>query len=537
MAMAASLGGLAAPLNAADDQHQSHGEIIAADPLYEGQREGDEPAPGPYLATGRLGTDVRPLVYVGTIGSDPIVMELFPGEYGSTGRFFYRKDRLDIGLQEMRDIDDLTSDELSLDAISRGSRMTLRRSSTGLSGWFTTEGTSPQPVSLSLLADAPLETGETEAPLASFAIYQRQQLDNLALVAGDSVQHGTRALREWREPVSGISLFRIEQGYPEPVMQKINSALGRYHWQRVSAWFDCDGEVGKSGYEVSEVSALFLSDDFVSLAWSEKVRCLQNHFGHVAHDIYTRKEGLTFSAQTGDEVHLDDVFYLGEGTAPRIGTNAWFDYRYKIFPARLPALLEKLHPQPVWQDKDCAAFNGVEGWEWGAFTWHLTSDGLYLEKQGRTLCDEPAGWRTIPWGHQSLRRPISIPVKAAAPVARALHFGQMAFTKSDIAQLSLILDRDNIAALEIALQPDAAKRLEVETTRLLNTSVNIAVGSTLLASPQLIDPVADGRLGLFGLMHLRDLQAMAGEIICAMHLSRRQFDPTNLAGSLPCEPK
>jgi len=51
------------------------------------------------------------------------------------------------------------------------------------------------------------------------------------------------------------------------------------------------------------------------------------------------------------------------------------------------------------------------------------------------------------------------------------------------------------------------------------------------------DPVTDGKLGLSGLIHLRDLQAIAGEIICAMQLSPAQFDPTNLAGSLPCEPE
>jgi len=118
-----------------------------------------------------------------------------------------------------------------------------------------------------------------------------------------------------------------------------------------------------------------------------------------------------------------------------------------------------------------------------------------------------------------------------------LHFGKMSFTKGDISQLSLILDRDNIAALESALQPDAAKRLETETTRSVNTTVNIALGSTTLVSPQIIDPLIDGKLGLSGLIHLRDLQGIAGQIICAMHLSPQQFDPTNLAGSLPCEPK
>lgn len=546
LALIASFAFHVAPLSAAERDHHPQAEVTSAGPVRQVPLEEDELATGNYLSVSPLGADIKPQVYAGTIGPDEIVMELYEGEYGVSGRFFYRKDRLDIGFDDISPYVDtgLDSDEpaeitadLILDVYAADSQMALVRTGTALSGWFTGNGGLRLPVSLSLRAADVADAGDAGTAFASFSDYQRQQLSGLKLVAGDARQDGARTLREWREPVSGISLFRIERGYPDPVLDKINAALTLYHWQRVSAWFDCDGKNGESGQEMSQLTSALINDDFVSLAWTNKVRCLASHAGTIVYNASTLKNGLTFDARTGKEVHLDDLLYLREGVPPKPATNAWYDYRLTIFPARIAALLDKGYPQPVPPTEDCQPYNHMRGWEWGTFAWYLTNDGLYLEKLDFLSCGEPEAWRTITWDHPLLHHKTRAPDKNAHQRPATLGFGQALFSSSDIARISLIVGGDGFPGLEITVKPQAIKRLEIETIRLLGTDFNIALGPQTVASPRLIEPITNGRFGLYGFLFLPELQALAGEIICSMQLSPQQFDPTNLAGSLPCEPE
>ena len=132
------------------------------------------------------------------------------------------------------------------------------------------------------------------------------------------------------------------------------------------------------------------------------------------------------------------------------------------------------------------------------------------------------------------------PAQAAAPDdskrdANALYFGQLALVRSDVALLAQGFDDNGIPVLDIALHPDATKRLEAETLRLLDTDVTISLGSATLISARLVEPITEGKLRLSGRFSVTEVLAMAGQIICALNLSAEQFDPPSLAGKVPCD--
>lgn len=119
--------------------------------------------------------------------------------------------------------------------------------------------------------------------------------------------------------------------------------------------------------------------------------------------------------------------------------------------------------------------------------------------------------------------------------ANALYFGQLALVRSDVALVAQGFDDNGIPVLDIALQPDATKRLEAETLRLLDTDVTISLGSATLISARLVEPITEGKLRLSGRFSVTEVLAMAGQIICALNLSAEQLDPPSPAGKLPCD--
>ncbi len=120
--------------------------------------------------------------------------------------------------------------------------------------------------------------------------------------------------------------------------------------------------------------------------------------------------------------------------------------------------------------------------------------------------------------------------------ANALYFGQLALVRSDIALLAQDFDDNGIPVLDIVLLPDATKRLEAETLRLLDTDVTISLGSATLISARLVEPITEGKFRLHSRFSIPEAQAMAGQIICALNLPAEQFDPPSLARKLPCKP-
>ena len=469
-------------------------------------------------------------VYAGTVGAAQVVVELEGSGDNVTGRYFYRKYRLDIGLSGR-----WTGDRLLLEARSSGDQLNLHRAGAELAGSLTTKAGRTLPVRLSpVAAPAPLAAG-LSADMADLSPYERHQLAGLSLVPGSIRQDGPRALRDWREPVSGITLFRIESGYPAPVLARINAALERQQWERVSQWFGCEGFGGQSGMDVSEARAPYLSDDFVSYAWFASWSCA----GTAHPDFGT--QGVTFDTRTGRELQLEDLLYFGNPPAPQPGTPAFFDYRGDIFAPRIVSLLGQLYPNELQPADGEAAEDQCDYADtsvWDFPSWYLTGQGLYLGAyfaRAQRPCDEP-DWSVIPWQHLTWHKgDDTVPHRSAVPTS-TLHFGQREFARDDIASVALDFDHRNFPVLDITLRPEAAQHLEAESIRLLNTDVAITVGDKSLSSARLVEPIAEGRIRISGRFSLTEVQGMARQIICAMHLGAEQYDSFALSDRPVCEP-
>jgi hypothetical protein len=332
-------------------------------------------------------------------------------------------------------------------------------------------------------------------------------------------------------------LLWIEGGYPKSALDKINAELAREHWTRIEGWQACGGKAPRACYDKSQIVLSFMDNDFLSLYETVEGRLYGDPRKHVGFEYFSSKSGLNFNAQTGERIELEDLLYVGDEPVPEPDTDAWNRYREEVFPARIARLLKKLHPEAEWQSGACNHFDPDPSWAWGDPIWFLTSRGLYVEKIGAADCEEPAEWRTIPWGHTALRGAAGEPTTRTASDDAILNFGQAGFTGTDIAQVSLGFDENGYSVLDIALHPEAAKRLEAETNRRLNTDVAFALGSTLLATPRVVEPITAGTLRLSGGLGFEEVRAKARNIICTMRLTTSQFDPANLAGGLPCKPK
>ena len=341
-------------------------------------------------------------VYAGTVGAARVVMELeHVREAGSddlTGRYFYRKYRLDIGLHGNQ-----AGDVMTLESRTTGDRMTLRKTGAGLSGLLTTKDARRVAVRLSpLITNGPGKRG-FQAGSDDLSRYEREQLADLGFVAGKLVKAGPRTAREWREPVSGIALFRIESGYSEPVLATINAALERHHWQQVSQWFTCEGYDGAPGMEISEARAPYLGDDHVSYAWFANWSCA----GTAHPDFGT--QGHTFDAHTGRELTLEDMLFLGDGPIPEADSPEFYRYRSEVFAPRIVAILGQLYPAEMKPDdgepaEDRCDYADPSVWDFPS--WYLTPEGLYLGAYFARVqrpCDEP-DWSVIPWHNLTWRK-------------------------------------------------------------------------------------------------------------------------------------
>jgi hypothetical protein len=323
--------------------------------------------------------------YEGVVGSAPIVMGLTETKSDVSGQYFYRSSRLDIDLSgEWRGS--------SLDLTSRltGDRLSLARAGAGFTGALTTAKgrrfnvrLQPASAASSLPADIP----------PGLSPYARRQLDGLTLTPQGVETRAGKTIRWYRNPLTGIRLFRLEGGYPAPAMAAMNRALAQAQWAEVLAWLQCPGEDGRSGMEGSEAEPPWLGSAYVSYRWRSGWSC-----AGTAHPDFG-VSGHSFDARTGEELRLDEVLPVGAGPIPAENSDAWYRYRSETFAPAVVALMTGHHKaemaRPASED-DCD-YTAADIWAFPA--WVLTQDGLWL---GATFprvmraCDTP-DWSTIPW--------------------------------------------------------------------------------------------------------------------------------------------
>jgi hypothetical protein len=323
--------------------------------------------------------------YEGVVGSSPIVMGLTDEGSDVFGQYFYRSTRLDIDLSGA-----WRGSRLELASRLTGDRLVLTRAGGGFAGALTVANGRRFDVTLRPVTTAPALPADLPPGLS---LYARLQLAGLTLTPQTVETHNGKTIRWYRNPLTGIRLFRLESGYSAPAMAAMNRALARAQWGEVSAWLQCPGADGGSGMEASEAEQPWLGPAHVSYRWRSGWSC-----AGTAHPDFG-VEGHSFDARTGRELKLDDVLPVGPGTPPPENSDAWYRYRSDTFAPAAVALLARQHKaqmaKPTSED-DCD-YSQPDVWAFPS--WALTKDGLWL---GATFprvlraCDTP-DWSVIPW--------------------------------------------------------------------------------------------------------------------------------------------
>ena len=270
-------------------------------------------------------------VFEGVAGTARIVVAMTEDKGEVDGHYFYQTSRLDIDLSGTA-----TGTTLTLDSRTTGDHLLLKRIGPNLNGTLTTAkarrlavSLHPAAVPAALPADLPTE----------LSVYERWRLAGLHLTPQQGETINGKTIRWYREPLSGIRLFRIEGGYSTAAMVAVNHTLARNQWQNVSTWFACTGSDGQPGTDVAEADKPWLGVNHMSYVWTASWSC-----AGTAHPDFGA-DGHSYDMATGRELVLDTVLPFGPESVPAQDSDAWYKYRSNRFAPSVVALLKRFHPK------------------------------------------------------------------------------------------------------------------------------------------------------------------------------------------------
>ena len=333
-------------------------------------------------------------VYQCVVGEARIVIALTEDEGEIFGHYFYRASRLDIDLSGKS-----AGETITVQSRTTGDQLLLKRRGANLIGVLTTAKARRLSISLhpaGVPGDLPADLPPT------LSAYERWHLAGLRLARQQAETLNGRTIRWYREPLSGIRLFRLEAGYGAPAMAAINRELARNQWQTVSDWFACTGSDGRPGTEIAEANRPWLGADHMSYAWTASWSCA----GTAHPDFGTM--GHSYDMRTGRELRLDELLRFGTAPIPAEDSDGWYAYRSNVFAPGVVALLKRHHPEEMAPPGDGAddECNYAEPDVWNFPAWVLSDKGLWLGAsfpRVQRACDAPE-WAIIPWSALSLPR-------------------------------------------------------------------------------------------------------------------------------------
>ncbi|RMB52426.1 hypothetical protein C8J44_3459 [Sphingomonas sp. PP-CE-3A-406] len=343
------------------------------------------------LALPTSATAAPETMYEGMVGTARVVLSIEQNKGEVSGQYFYRTSRLDIDLSGK-----MAGTPLRLESRTTGDQLVLNRQEANLTGALTTSKARRLPVSLHP-AGVPVGLPDDLPP--NLTAYERWHFAGLRFTPAQSETIGGRTIRWYREPLSGIRLFRLERGYAAPAMAAVNHALARSQWQNVAAWFACTDMGGKPGIEVTQAGKPWLGVNHMSYVWTTSWSCA----GAAHPDFGT--QGYNYDMRTGHALTLDGLLHFGSRPIPHEDSDDWYRYRGKSFAYGVVALLERYHPDemapPGTSDDDCN-YADPEVWQFPA--WALSDKGLWLGAyfaRAQRPCDSP-DWAIIPWSSLDL---------------------------------------------------------------------------------------------------------------------------------------
>jgi hypothetical protein len=341
------------------------------------------------LAAGWLSTarssDKPTTVYTGTLGTHQIVMEL-PRLLTDIlqARYFYVRHPIDIGLGgnvapngHLLLEEDRSSNDFDL----------VRQPDGGWKGtWKNAQG-SKLPVLLhpAILPPLPANAPDFLKHARESMPYVYLRLRKMGLVREKQQSFTGHHLQWWREPISGIRLFRIEDGYPTAQRQRINQALMNRLWSEVDTYYQCVGGDGEGGDYKQHVEPTFLGASAISI-----VELVDSYCGGAYPTLV--RSAINLDAHTGKKLWLDDILWIGKGQpfhyAPLPGEpedspanldrlGRWADHQKQFFVPWLIRQLKKRYPRQMMGDKDhCGYTDDPDAWVFA--NWYLTPSGVFF---------------------------------------------------------------------------------------------------------------------------------------------------------------
>jgi hypothetical protein len=355
-------------------------------------------------------------VYTGTLGTQPIVMEIDADKDGHIdGRYFYAKYHLDLpltGSMQKPDRMHMSEGQNADNDTSKLAQIDLTRAMDG--SWSGT-WRSPKGKTLALMlqpAKVPTPAADSDRYLQQLYVkdlYEYVRLSGLSLQKDHKETFMGRTLQWWVEPQSKIALFEILDGYPDAQRRKINDVLRGRQWEEVSSFHACmlgNSGMGGGSYDQT-VTPQLLSPNAISISVFTSYYCGGVHpdFGDAP---------INLDAHTAQVLTLEDVLWVGpgkpfhyveetdnsvsasEGHASPVSFDEYSKYRDTYLSPWLVQQFQALYPKDI-KDDDC---DYSDPSVWNFLTWYLTPKGISLTPSFARVvraCEANDDWSLIPY--------------------------------------------------------------------------------------------------------------------------------------------
>ncbi|SLM62387.1 hypothetical protein DAQ1742_01400 [Dickeya aquatica] len=353
----------------------------------------------------------NPVVYRGTLGTAPVVVELDIGTNGKIeGRYFSPAahvmhslvgDLAQKGTLVLTVIDDEDGSEKEA-ASEDGTdnepfvEQQLTLQPLGEQGWKGEwrDGRAA-PVAAVLTPAAPLapavaiKLSPFMQSLYALSLYDFlfQQGNELKMVKQGRI--GDYQVEWWQDPLTDSSMFQVVSGYPAEQREQLNAQLRADFWQMTQS-NRCSTE------DVFKVKIGLLSAGVVSYIATNLHLCPGS--AHPSTDVYAR----TFRVSDTALLSLADLLWVGE---PPIPDEHYItdNYRDDTLPVWLKKQFDRLYPVQMRNNgKVNGVFDGCNYTSadiWTYAPWYLTRNGIVFQPMMPNMMDacNHSGWEVLPW--------------------------------------------------------------------------------------------------------------------------------------------
>ncbi len=343
----------------------------------------------------------NPVVYRGTLGIAPVVVELDIGTNGKAeGRYFSPGahvmhslvgDLAQKGTLVLTVIDDEdgTDNEPFVE-------QQLALQPLGEQGWKGEwRDGHAAPVAAVLTPAAPLAPAAaiTLSPfmqsLYALSLYDFlfQQGNELKMVKQGRI--GDYQVEWWQDPLTDSSMFQVVSGYPAEQREQLNAQLRADFWQMTQS-NRCSTE------DVFKVKIGLLSASVVSYIATNLHLCPGS--AHPSTDVYAR----TFRVSDTALLSLADLLWVGEPPIPD-EHDITDNYRDDTLPVWLKKQFDRLYPVQMRNNgKVNGVFDGCNYTSadiWTYAPWYLTRNGIVFQPMMPNMMDacNHSGWEVLPW--------------------------------------------------------------------------------------------------------------------------------------------